>query len=95
VTLLDDLAIERASEDSFRKRFRGWEGRSFGGTTLALAALAAGRTCEGRALHSLHAYFLRPVPPEVPVELVVERQSDGRRFAQRRVQVRRVGRLLC
>ena len=51
--------------------------------------------CEGRALHSLHAYFLRRVPPDVTIELRVERLSDGRRLAHRRVQIRLEDRVLC
>jgi acyl-CoA thioesterase-2 len=90
-----ELAVEPAGEGVFRARLGGWEGRSFGGATLGCATLAAARDCEGRALHSLHAYFLRRVPPEVWVEFHVEKLSEGRRFAHRRVQVRLEGRVLC
>ncbi len=66
----------------------------FGAVTLGCAALAAGRTCDGRALHSLHAYFMRPVTSEIQVEFVVERVRDGRRVALRRVQARVEDRVL-
>lgn len=83
------LEIEPAGEDRFRAQLDG-----FGGVTLGCATLAAARSCE-RPLHSLHAYFLRPVPPDGRVQLAVERLRDGRRLASRRVQVRAEGRLLC
>ena len=94
-TISDELALARVREDAFEARLSGWEGRSFGGATLGCAALAAARTCDGRSLHSLHAYFLKRVPAEVPVEFRVERLSDGRRFSHRRVQVRHQDRVLC
>lgn len=84
------LRIEPVGSDSFRAELPG-----FGGVTLGCATLAAGLTCRDRALHSLHTYFLRPVPPGASVELAVERLRDGRRFAHRRVQVRMQGRVLC
>lgn len=85
---LEELfGVERIGEDRFRTRLEGFGGRSFGGETLGCATLAAARTCEGRALHSLHASFLRPVPAETPIELRVERQRDGRRLAHRRVRI--------
>ena len=90
-----ELAVEPVREDVFQARLGGWEGRSFGGATLGCAVHAAAHTCEGRALHSLHAYFLKRVPPEVAIEFRVERLSEGRRFAHRRVQVSFEGRLLC
>lgn len=76
------LSIEPAGEDVFRARLPG-----FGGVTLGCATLAAARSTEF-SLHSLHVYFLRAVPTDRPVELVVSRMRDGRRFAHRRVEVR-------
>jgi acyl-CoA thioesterase-2 len=84
------LEIERVRDGVYVARLGG-----FGGATLGCATLAAARTCEGWPLHSLHTYFLRPVPAERPVELVVENLRDGRRFAHRRVQVRAEDRLRC
>jgi len=88
--LADVLRIEPAGDDRFTAALQG-----FGGITLGCATLAAARTCSDHALHSLHTYFLRPVPPGATVEFAVERLRDGRRFAHRRVQVRAGGRLLC
>jgi len=94
-TIASELSVEPVREGVFRAQLRGWEGRSFGGATLGCATVAAAHGCQGRALHSLHAYFLRRVPAEVPVEFHVEKLSEGRRLAHRRVQVRHEGRLLC
>ena len=38
-----------------------------------------------RLAHSLHAYFLRPGDPKVPILYVVDRIRDGRSFTTRRV----------
>jgi acyl-CoA thioesterase-2 len=84
------LQVEPVGDDRFRTELPG-----FGGVTLGCATLAAALTCRERALHSLHTYFLRPVPPGASVELAVERLRDGRRFAHRRVQVRLDDRVLC
>ncbi len=37
-------------------------------------------------MHSLHAYFVRPGDPRVPIVYDVERVRDGRSFATRRVR---------
>jgi acyl-CoA thioesterase-2 len=57
----------------------------FGGQVAGQALRAAGRTVEGRAVHSLHAYFLRPGDPKTPILYQVERLRDGRSFTTRRV----------
>jgi acyl-CoA thioesterase-2 len=88
--LVDMLRIEPLRDGVFSVVLDG-----FGGVTLGCATLAAARTCPDKALHSLHTYFFRPVPTERPVELVVERLRDGRRFAHRRVQVRSESRVYC
>jgi acyl-CoA thioesterase-2 len=61
------------------------EGRLFGGLVAAQSVVAAGLTVEDRALHSLHAYFLRPGRHDVPLRFVVHRIRDGRSFTTRRV----------
>ncbi|NAZ85564.1 acyl-CoA thioesterase [Kineococcus indalonis] len=64
-----------------------WRPRLFGGQVLGQATVAASRTVPAdRPVHSLHAYFLRPGDPAVPVHLAVERLRDGRSFSARRVQ---------
>jgi acyl-CoA thioesterase II len=60
--------------------------RVFGGQVAGQALVAAGRTVpEDRAVHSLHAYFIRPGDPAIPIVYEVERVRDGRSFTTRRV----------
>lgn len=66
--------------------------RVFGGQVAAQALTAATSTVPERepdatpAVHSLHAYFLRPGQTDRPITYEVERLRDGRAFATRRVQ---------
>ena len=60
--------------------------RVFGGQVAAQALVAAGRTVPAdREVHSLHAYFIRPGDPRVPIVYEAERVRDGRSFTTRRV----------
>ena len=59
--------------------------RVFGGQVLAQALVAAQRTVEAAAAHSLHAYFILAGDPRIPIVYQVERVRDGRSFATRRV----------
>ena len=60
--------------------------RVFGGQVAGQALVAAGRTVPAdRPVHSLHAYFIRPGDPTVPIIYLVERVRDGRSFTTRRV----------
>ncbi len=60
--------------------------RVFGGQVAGQALVAAGRTVpDDRAVHSLHAYFIRPGDPRVPIVYEAERVRDGRSFTTRRV----------
>ena len=61
--------------------------RVFGGQVAGQALVAAVRTVdpEQSAVHSLHAYFLRPGDPSVPILYDVDRIRDGRSFTTRRV----------
>jgi len=60
--------------------------RVFGGQVLAQALTAAARTvAPARLCHSLHAYFLRPGDPKVPILYQVDRSRDGASFTSRRV----------
>ncbi|WP_181439752.1 acyl-CoA thioesterase II [Curtobacterium sp. MCBD17_028] len=61
-------------------------GRVFGGQVLAQCVVAAQTTIDGRAIHSMHGYFLRPGAIDEPITFAVERIHDGRSFATRRVQ---------
>lgn len=61
-------------------------GTMYGGQFLAQALGATQRTVDDdRAVHSLHAYFLRTGDVALPIELDVERVRDGRSFSSRAV----------
>src|SRR3954471_8920152 len=60
--------------------------RVFGGPVLAQPMPAAARTLPAaRLCHSLHAYFLRPGDPKIPILYQVDRSRDGASFTARRV----------
>ncbi len=59
--------------------------RVFGGQVAGQALVAATRTVDVGTVHSLHAYFLRPGDPTIPILYEVERIRDGRSFTTRRV----------
>ncbi|MBV9484543.1 MAG: acyl-CoA thioesterase II [Frankiaceae bacterium] len=60
--------------------------RVFGGQVAGQALVAAGRTVpDERHVHSLHAYFLRPGDPTIPIIYEVDRIRDGKSFTTRRV----------
>jgi acyl-CoA thioesterase II len=69
--------------------------RVFGGQVAGQALVAATRTVPAeRAVHSLHAYFLRPGDTAVPIVYDVEQTRDGRSFSTRRVVARQHGRAI-
>jgi acyl-CoA thioesterase II len=82
------LNLEQIELDIFRGRSPEGERRQrvFGGQVAGQALVAAGRTAPpDRPVHSLHAYFIRPGDPTVPLVYLVERVRDGRSFTTRRV----------
>lgn len=85
--LLDLLDLEQIELDIFRGRSPEERiQRVFGGQVAAQALVAAGRTVpDDRDVHSLHAYFIRPGDPAIPIVYNVERVRDGRSFTTRRV----------
>lgn len=84
VSLLDLEALE---VNMFRGQSRDLGGKSvFGGQVIGQALVAASRTVEDRAPHSLHAYFLRPGDMARPIVYEVERLRDGNSFTARQVQ---------
>ena len=85
--LLDLLDIEQLEVDLFRGTGLGGETskRIFGGHVIAQALAAAYRTVPERLCHSLHAYFIRPGDPSIPVIYQVDRARDGGSFTTRRV----------
>ena len=69
--------------------------RVFGGQVAGQALVAAARTVDDeRSVHSLHAYFLRPGDPTVPILYEVDRLRDGRSFTTRRVVAIQHGRAI-
>ena len=84
--LLDILDLEPLELNLFRGRSPqvGWQ-RVFGGQVIGQALVAACRTVEGRVPHSMHAYFLLPGDPKVPIIYEVNRIRDGKSFTTRSV----------
>lgn len=85
--LIEILDLEQIEENLYRGLCSkiGWQ-RVFGGQVIAQALTAAQRSVEeDRFVHSLHAYFLRPGDPAVPILYEVERLRDGTSFTTRRV----------
>lgn len=85
--LVELLDLEMIDVDLFRGRQpKTSRQRVFGGQVLGQALVAATRTVDpDRAVHSLHAYFLRPGDTAVPIVYRPERTRDGGTFSSRRV----------
>ena len=86
--VIDLLDLEQIEVNIFRGESPEGERRQrvFGGQVAGQALVAAGRTVPAdRPVHSLHAYFIRPGDPTVPLVYVVEPVRDGRSFTTRRV----------
>ena len=82
------LNLEQIEVNIFRGRSPEGERRQrvFGGQVAGQALVAAGRTVPAdRPVHSLHAYFIRPGDPSVPLVYLVDQVRDGRSFTTRRV----------
>jgi acyl-CoA thioesterase-2 len=84
--LLKLLELERIEINLFRGESRDIGApQVFGGQVLGQALMAAYATVEGRVVHSLHAYFLRPGDFNAPIVYDVDRARDGSSFTSRRV----------
>src|SRR5213075_718735 len=84
--LIRQLDLESLEVNLFRGQSTDLGGKSvFGGQVIGQALVAAIRTVEGRAPHSLHAYFLLGGDPKVPIIYEVDRSRDGKSFTTRRV----------
>jgi acyl-CoA thioesterase-2 len=93
VTLLDleniEVNIFRGVSPEFRRQ------RVFGGQVAGQALVAAARTVDTDfAVHSLHAYFIRPGDGAVPILYEVDRLRDGGSFVTRRVVAIQHGRAI-
>jgi acyl-CoA thioesterase-2 len=80
---------------TLRRDGDGWVGDApdwfgeylFGGFVIAQAIAAATQDApDGRRLHSMHAYFLRPITSAGPIAYRVRTLREGRVFATRRVE---------
>jgi acyl-CoA thioesterase-2 len=93
--LLSLLDLEELEVNIFRGRSpQERRQRVFGGQVAGQALVAAGRTVERGAVHSLHAYFLRPGDPATPILYEVDRIRDGHTFTTRRVVAIQHGRAI-
>ena len=91
--LLDILDLEPLEVNLFRGRSpqTGWQ-RVYGGQVIGQALVAAVRTVDAsRSPHSMHAYFILPGDPKVPLIYDVESLRDGKSFTTRRVTARQHG----
>jgi acyl-CoA thioesterase-2 len=100
-----DIDIESIVEETIefvtvRPDGDGWVGdapawfgeRLFGGFVVSQAVHAATRTApEGRRIHSLHGYFLRPVVAGRPLSYRLAPLREGRSFAIRRLEASQDG----
>lgn len=89
--LVAQLQLEQLDRDLFLGDPGKGERRLFGGLVAAQSVVAAYRTVEEGALHSLHAYFLRPGRHDAPIRYVVYRIRDGRTFTTRDVVAYQAG----
>ena len=94
--LIDLLELEQLEVNLFRGLSPDEDRqRVFGGQVAGQALIAAGRTVDPeRRVHSLHAYFLRPGDPRIPIIFDVDRIRDGRSFTTRRVVAIQHGRAI-
>lgn len=83
--LLRLLDVENLDTDLCRGERGGGRRRVFGGEVIAQGLVAAMRSAQDKEAHSLHAYFMRPGNPGLPIFYRVVRDFDGRSFATRRV----------
>src|SRR5690625_4960893 len=91
--LLSLLDLEAIEDDLFRGRQPDTRlQRVFGGQVAGQALTAAARTVPSeRTVHSLHAVFVRPGDPAVPIVYDVSAIREGRSFSTRRTAARQHG----
>lgn len=86
------VTLEPAEPEHFQLAFTAvtqpcpWP-KAYGGDLVAQAAAAAMRSVtDGKTLHSMHSYFLRPADIGAPVRYEVELLRDGRGYSTRQVR---------
>lgn len=98
---LDYLTLRPNGEGGWIGAAPDWFGDVlFGGFPIAQALIAATRDAPGgRRLHSMHAYFLRPMLSGTAIEYDVQPVREGRSFTSRHVTASQAGKqtleLLC
>jgi acyl-CoA thioesterase-2 len=86
-TSADDLAVIEGPAPAF-----GESEYVFGGVTICQAVAAATLNVPaGRRLHSMHAYFLRPVANGTPLTYRVVAVREGRTYSARRLEAEQFG----
>ena len=85
---IEFLTLRSDGADGWIGNAPDWFGEYlFGGFVIAQAIVAATQDPpDGRRLHSMHAYFLRPIVSTGPISYRVRTLRDGRTFATRRVE---------
>ncbi|USX54864.1 acyl-CoA thioesterase II [Lentzea sp. HUAS12] len=88
----DAVTLEKAEPEHFDLAFTAvtqpcpWP-KAYGGDLVAAAAAAAMRSVtDGKVLHSMHSYFLRPADIGAQVRYEVELLRDGRGYSTRQVR---------
>ena len=85
-SLVAQLQLEQLEKNLFRGTSTDIGAPAvFGGQVLGQALMAAARTVDGHAAHSLHGYFLRAGDKAAPIVYDVDRIRDGASFTTRRV----------
>ena len=95
-SVLQRLDLPRERGDRFVAEAAPFGGpRMFGGLVAGQAMVAAARTVDGGLQpHSLHAYFLQPGDPRMPVLYEVQRLKEGKNFHARQVTGTQEGRVI-
>src|ERR1700690_3320652 len=93
--LIDLLELEQLEVNLFRGLSPDEDRqRGFGGQVAGQALVAGGPAVDKGLVHSLHAYFLRPGDPRIPIIFDVDRIRDGHSFTTRRVVAIQHGRAI-
>ena len=91
-TVTDAIAVTECEAEVFDRAFTAttqpcpWP-KAYGGDMVAQALVAASLTVtDGKAMHSMHSYFMRPVDIGAEVRYEVEVLRDGRGYSTRQVR---------
>lgn len=91
-TFTDAVALTESEAEVFDRAFTAttqpcpWP-KAYGGDMVAQALVAAALTVtDGKSMHSMHSYFMRPVDIGAEVRYEVEMLRDGRGYSTRQVR---------